>query len=169
MRNPPAKRAEKAGFGFVLGVLAALPALTYLRGFTVDDALIPARYAANIAQGAGYRFNAQGPTSDGVTPLGFPYLLALCWARWRRSACALAGRCGLLRRGARCGHRANRGSAWRYARSFWSSFRLRSAPGRGAVSRPARDRSSTTAAVLMVHSSARRSLAQRSASRVAST
>ena len=76
MRNPAAERAQKAWFGFVLGVLAALPALVYLRGFTVDDALIPARYAANIAHGSGYRFNAGGPCTDGVTPLGFPYLFA---------------------------------------------------------------------------------------------
>jgi hypothetical protein len=76
MRNPAEKRARNARIGFVLGVLAALPALVYLRGFTVDDALIPARYAANIAHGLGYRFNAGGPSTDGVTPLGFPYLLA---------------------------------------------------------------------------------------------
>src|SRR6185503_7507383 len=54
--------------GVVLGVLAAAPALFLLRGFTVDDALIPARYAAHLAQGLGYRFNAQGPSTDGVTP-----------------------------------------------------------------------------------------------------
>lgn len=48
----------------------------YLFGFSVDDALITARYAANIAAGLGYRFNAAGPVTDGVTPLGFPYLLA---------------------------------------------------------------------------------------------
>jgi hypothetical protein len=76
MRNPAAERAQTASFGFVLGVLAALPAFLYLRGFTVDDALIPARYATNIAHGLGYRFNAHGRSTDGVTPLGFPYLLA---------------------------------------------------------------------------------------------
>ena len=76
MQNPAAERAQTARFGFLLGVLAALPAVLYLRGFTIDDALITARYAANIAQGRGYRFNAQGPSTDGVTPLGFPYLLA---------------------------------------------------------------------------------------------
>lgn len=54
---------------------AALP-LAYLRGFTADDALIPARYAAHLASGLGYRFNAHGPVSDGVTPLGFAHLLA---------------------------------------------------------------------------------------------
>lgn len=42
----------------------------------VDDALIPARYAAHIAAGVGYRFNAAGPVTDGVTPLGWAYLLA---------------------------------------------------------------------------------------------
>jgi hypothetical protein len=62
--------------GFFLGVLAAVPLLAYLRGFTVDDALIPARYAAHIANGLGYRFNAHGPSTDGVTPLGWAYLLA---------------------------------------------------------------------------------------------
>jgi hypothetical protein len=56
-------------------VAAAVPALL-LYGFTVDDALIPARYAAHLARGIGYRFNASGPITDGVTPLGFPYLLA---------------------------------------------------------------------------------------------
>src|SRR5262245_36351375 len=76
MQNPAEKRPQVPRFGFALGVLAALPALIYLRGFTVDDALIPARYAAHIAGGLGYRFNPAGPTTDGVTPLGFPYLLA---------------------------------------------------------------------------------------------
>jgi hypothetical protein len=76
MANPAAERAQPAWFGFALGVLAALPTWLYLRGFTVDDALIVARYAANIARGEGYRFNPGGPSSDGVTPLGFPSLLA---------------------------------------------------------------------------------------------
>lgn len=56
-------------------VFALIPAI-FLFGFTVDDALIPARYAAHLATGAGYRFNALGAVTDGVTPLGFPYLLA---------------------------------------------------------------------------------------------
>jgi hypothetical protein len=56
-------------------ILALVPALA-LRGFTVDDALISARYAANFAHGAGYRFNAHGASTDGVTPLGWPILLA---------------------------------------------------------------------------------------------
>ncbi len=58
------------------GALLALVPARLVHGFTVDDALIPARYAAHIARGLGYRFNALGPVTDGVTPLGFPYLLA---------------------------------------------------------------------------------------------
>jgi hypothetical protein len=46
-----------------------------MRGFTVDDALIPARYAHHLATGAGYVFNRGGPSTDGVTPLGFAQLL----------------------------------------------------------------------------------------------
>jgi hypothetical protein len=69
-------RIPRLARGAVLGVLAAVPALIALRGFTVDDALIPARYAAHLAHGLGYRFNARGPATDGVTPLGFAHLLA---------------------------------------------------------------------------------------------
>ncbi len=59
-----------------LGVAAVLPMALALWGFMVDDALITGRYAANLANGHGYRFNASGPSTDGVTPLGFAYLLA---------------------------------------------------------------------------------------------
>lgn len=45
-------------------------------GFTVDDALITCRYAHQIARGNGYTFNPSQPPTDGVTPLGFAYLLA---------------------------------------------------------------------------------------------
>ena len=71
-------RREVAGYGLAgaAGALAALGPALALRGFTVDDALIPARYAAHLAHGLGYRFNALGPVTDGITPLGFPYLLA---------------------------------------------------------------------------------------------
>src|SRR5688572_9822626 len=55
--------------------LALMPALA-LFGFTVDDALITARYAHHLAIGAGYRFNALGPVTDGVTPLGWALALA---------------------------------------------------------------------------------------------
>jgi len=64
------------GRGALLGVVAAVPLIVYLRQFTVDDALIPARYAAHLARGLGFRFNAGGPATDGVTPLGFAHLLA---------------------------------------------------------------------------------------------
>jgi len=44
-------------------------------GFSVDDAWIPVRVAHNLAQGFGYRFNAQGSVVDAVTPLGWAHLL----------------------------------------------------------------------------------------------
>lgn len=68
----PAKLPRDA----LLGLAAAALPLALLHGFTVDDALIIARYAAHIAEGEGYRFNAQDAASDGLTPLGFAYLLA---------------------------------------------------------------------------------------------
>lgn len=55
---------------------AAVPAIG-LRGFTVDDALISARVAAHIADGAGHRFNMGGSVVDAVTPLGWAYVLSL--------------------------------------------------------------------------------------------
>lgn len=60
----------------MLGVLAASAPMAWLWGFTVDDALITARVAHHLAVGIGYRFNADGPVVDAVTPLGFAYLLA---------------------------------------------------------------------------------------------
>jgi hypothetical protein len=53
---------------------AALP-MVWLWGFTVDDALISARVAHQLATGHGYRFNASGPVVDAVTPLGWAPLL----------------------------------------------------------------------------------------------
>jgi hypothetical protein len=47
-----------------------------MRDFTIDDALISVRYARHLAAGVGYRFNVAGPSSDGVTPLPWPFLLA---------------------------------------------------------------------------------------------
>jgi hypothetical protein len=59
-----------------LGALAAaLPAL-WMWGFTVDDALISVRYARHIDAGLGWRFNAGGPSTDGVTPLPWPVMIA---------------------------------------------------------------------------------------------
>lgn len=71
----PRRAARLAAVG-ALGAIAALGPAIALRGFTVDDALISARYAAYLARGLGYRFNEGGPVTDGVTPLGWPYLLA---------------------------------------------------------------------------------------------
>ena len=60
----------------LLGAACALVPALAMWGFTVDDALIPVRYAHNIAAGAGYRFDAHGPSTDGVTPLPWAFLLA---------------------------------------------------------------------------------------------
>lgn len=74
---PSARRSSSRRVAFfALGVTLALVPLFSLWGFTVDDALIPARYARHVARGVGYRFNADGPVTDGVTPLGWVYLLA---------------------------------------------------------------------------------------------
>ncbi|HEY2514766.1 MAG TPA: hypothetical protein VGI39_28065 [Polyangiaceae bacterium] len=58
-------------------MLAALGLAAWMRDFTVDDALISVRYARHLAEGVGYRFNASGPSTDGVTPLPWPFVLAL--------------------------------------------------------------------------------------------
>jgi hypothetical protein len=60
----------------VAGGLAALVPTLAMWGFTVDDALIPLRYAHHLATGVGYRFNADGLSTDGVTPLPWSPLLA---------------------------------------------------------------------------------------------
>jgi hypothetical protein len=58
------------------GALAALLPALAMWGFMVDDALIPVRYARHLVTGAGWRFDAGGPSTDGVTPLPWPVLLA---------------------------------------------------------------------------------------------
>src|SRR5260370_39398850 len=60
-----------------LGALVAIVPALWMWGFTVDDALIPVRYAHHIALGVGWRFNVHGPSTDGVTPLPRPLVLAL--------------------------------------------------------------------------------------------
>jgi hypothetical protein len=62
--------------GAALGVAAALVPALFMWGFTVDDALIPVRYARHLMAGEGYRFNVGGPVTDGVTPLPWAPLLA---------------------------------------------------------------------------------------------
>jgi hypothetical protein len=57
--------------------LAALASSIAWRGWVVDDAWIPARYAANLATGHGYRFDATLSASDGVTPLPWAPLLVV--------------------------------------------------------------------------------------------
>jgi hypothetical protein len=68
------KRATIFG---ALGFAAALGPSLAMGGFTVDDALVTVRYAQNLASGAGYRFDPGSPSSDGVTPLPYPFVLAL--------------------------------------------------------------------------------------------
>jgi hypothetical protein len=60
----------------VAAVAAACLPMAWLWGFTVDDALISGRVAHQLATGHGYRFNADGPIVDAVTPLGWAGLLA---------------------------------------------------------------------------------------------
>jgi hypothetical protein len=59
-----------------LGLAAAIGSSLWMWGFTVDDALIAVRYARHLVLGFGWRFNARGPSTDGVTPLAWPLLLA---------------------------------------------------------------------------------------------
>jgi hypothetical protein len=90
----PRSAARTAAVATLGAALALVPAL-FLFDFTVDDALIPARYAAHLARGEGYRFNAGGPITDGVTPLGLPYLYAPFAAGGPLAALAAAKRLGL--------------------------------------------------------------------------
>jgi hypothetical protein len=64
-----------------LGALVALVPMLWLWGFTVDDALISARVAHQLATGHGYRFNPSGSIVDAVTPLGWAPLLVPFAAR----------------------------------------------------------------------------------------
>src|SRR5205823_510293 len=59
-----------------LGVAAALVPALWMWDFTIDDALISIRYARHVAEGAGYRFNVGEPSTDGVTPLPWPFVIA---------------------------------------------------------------------------------------------
>jgi hypothetical protein len=62
--------------GAAIGALVALVPALVMWGFAVDDALIPVRYARHLAAGQGYRFNAGGAVTDGVTPLPWSFVLA---------------------------------------------------------------------------------------------
>ena len=70
---------SKAGWSCAFAGALVVASLA-MWGFTVDDALISIRYAHHLVTGAGYRFNADGPSTDGVTPLPWPFLIApLAW------------------------------------------------------------------------------------------
>ena len=66
---------ERARWAALGAFVALVPAL-WMWGFAVDDAWIPVRYARHLAAGIGWRFNAHGPSTDGVTPLPWPLILA---------------------------------------------------------------------------------------------
>lgn len=72
---PVASRMRAVAGGVAASSLLGV-AMAWLWGFTVDDALVTCRVAHHLSQGRGYRFNADGPVVDAVTPLGFAYLLA---------------------------------------------------------------------------------------------
>ncbi len=59
-----------------VGAIAAIVPALWMWHFTVDDALITVRYARHVARGLGWRFNVTGPSTDGVTPLPWPLVLA---------------------------------------------------------------------------------------------
>lgn len=82
---------------YPLLVVAALAVALWLTwGFTVDDALIPARYAHHLHAGLGYRFNPSGPVTDGVTPLGWAVLLSPAGGEGALGAFLLARVLGLV-------------------------------------------------------------------------
>ena len=110
----PAREVGRGrGFAWAAaGICAAAPLVFCMRGFIVDDALISVRYARHVAEGAGYRFNADGPSTDGVTPLAWPFLLA---PLAKGSALDVLNRAKLVcdPRVARRGRRARRGDRTR--------------------------------------------------------
>jgi hypothetical protein len=104
--------------GAAAAVVAAGLPVVGLWGFTVDDALIPARIAAQLAAGHGYRFNPGGAVVDAVTPLGWAHALvpfagggplpALAAAKWLGAASWLCAAGVLGAQIARAGQRTAR-------------------------------------------------------------
>jgi hypothetical protein len=74
---PPTPSRLRGFFGGIVAAGLLSATMAWLWGFTVDDALISCRVATHLAQGIGYRFNAEGPVVDAVTPLGWAPLLSL--------------------------------------------------------------------------------------------
>jgi hypothetical protein len=92
----PGVRAEPASSALIWGALAILSAAAgalLVWSFTVDDALISVRYARHLASGVGYRMNAGGPVTDGVTPLAWPFVL---WPLARGAPLVVLGRAKAL-------------------------------------------------------------------------
>src|SRR5262245_19698994 len=97
--------------GAAATAVAALAPGAWLGALTVDDALVSARVAANIANGFGHRFNRGGAVVDAVTPLGWAYVLApfagqgplgaLRFAKWFGALLWLSTCAGLGARAAR--------------------------------------------------------------------
>lgn len=97
--SPPSARMAPSIKTILLAsgaILAASVPAAALWGFTVDDALISARLAHQIAAGRGYRFNPEGPVVDAVTPLGWAPLLSLFAEPGPLAAFAAAKKIGLL-------------------------------------------------------------------------
>jgi hypothetical protein len=87
---------RRAWYGLaLLGAAAAAAPSIAMWAFTVDDALIPIRYARHLAAGEGYRWNVGGPVTDGVTPLPWTFLLALLGPREPLDALALVKAFGI--------------------------------------------------------------------------
>jgi hypothetical protein len=57
-------------------VMAVAIACAWAWPFAIDDVFIEVRYARHLAEGAGYVWNAGGPSTDGVTPLPWALLLS---------------------------------------------------------------------------------------------
>jgi len=108
MPPPPRPSAVRGLLGGLAAVVALGTAMAWLWGFTVDDALITGRVAWHLSRGMGYRFNADGPVVDAVTPLGYALLLApfassgplgaLVFAKWLGALAVLFAVFGLGRR-----------------------------------------------------------------------
>jgi hypothetical protein len=116
---PRAGPTSEERLWLLFAVLIAASAAIWMWPFTVDDALISIRYARHLALGAGYRFDLGGRSTDGVTPLGWPFLL---WPWAHAAPLVVLGRAkmlGLL--------------AWLAAASAWGS-----AVGRSGAPRPAK-------------------------------